>query len=71
MTNEQRIMHLLQFLGWDDWSNEEREWYCFTLAALCHAYKTGATGDKATEAANAFLADHGRKPLPSGFSAIS
>ena len=69
--NEQRLKYLLLSLGFDEWSKQEQEWFCFNLAALCHAYKVGARGDDAITAANQFLADHGRKPLPAGFPTIS
>lgn len=69
--NEQRIKYLLLSLGFDEWSEQEREWFCYTLASLCHAYKSGAHGDDAKAVANAFLADHGREPLPAGFPTIS
>lgn len=70
-SNRKRIMSVLESLGWDDWSEQEREWYCYNIAALCHAYKVGARGEDAITAANQFLADHGRKPLPAGFPTIS
>lgn len=64
--NEKRMMHLLLSLGYDEWSREEQEWFCFTLAALIHAYKEGAHGAEAVTVANAFLAEYGRESLPSG-----
>ena len=69
--NEQRLKHLLLSLGFDEWSEQEQAWFCFNLAALCHAYKTGAHGNDAIIAANQFLADHGCKPLPAGFPTIN
>ncbi len=68
--NEQRLKHLLLSLGFDEWSKQEQDWFCYTLASLCHAYKAGAHGDDAITVANQFLADHGRKPLPAGISPI-
>lgn len=65
--NKQRLKHLLLSLGFDEWSEQKQAWFCFNLAALCHAYKVGACGDDAITAANQFLADHGREPLPAGF----
>ena len=69
--NEQRLKYLLLSLGFDEWSEQEQDWFCYTLASLCHAYKAGAHGDDAITVANQFLADHGRKPLPAGFPTIS
>lgn len=71
MATKKQIADILRLSGWDDWSEQEREWYCYNMAALCHAYKVGARGDDAITAANQFLADHGRKPLPAGFPTIS
>ena len=68
--NKQRLKNLLLGIGFDAWPADEREWFAFTLAALCHAYKVGARGDDAITVANQFLADHGRKPLPAGFPTI-
>lgn len=69
--NEQRLKYLLLSLGFDEWSEQEQDWFCYTLASLCHAYKAGAHGDDAITVANQFLVDHGRKPLPAGFPTIS
>lgn len=61
---EQRMKHLLMACGYDSMSRTEQEDFCYQMASLCHAYKLGLSGNDMIPAANAFLAEYGRDPLP-------
>lgn len=67
--SEQELREFLISLGFYEWPKSEQEWFCYNMAALLHANKAGATGNNAVVIANAFLADHGRKPLPADLAA--